>query len=68
MKIQIHNKEDAKRLNEEYMAHEENRHFDLKLSVGNRTMTKRAYLAFHHGLRLFVRDLQGNKYFAGAYF
>ena len=53
---------------DEYAAYEENRCYDIRKSISDRTMTKRAYLAFHHGLRLFIRDMQGNKFFAGAYF
>lgn len=68
MKIPIHNKEDMERLNEEYMAHEENRYFDLRLSVRNRTMTRKSYFDFQRGLRKFLWHMKQNRFVAGAYF
>jgi hypothetical protein len=61
------NKEDAKRLNDEYMAHEENRHFDLRRSIRNRTMTKASYYRVHCSLRKFLWDLKNNRFFADTY-
>ncbi len=65
--MKIPNKEDMKRLNEEYAAHEENRHFDVKRSIKHRTMTRKAYLCFSHGVRLLRWHLGQGKFVAGAY-
>ena len=65
MKIPINNTaEDRQRLNDEYMAYEENRRFDLLRSIRERTMTRKSYYEIHSGLRKFVWGLKQNKFLA----
>lgn len=48
------------------MAHEENKRYDIKKSIRNRTMTRKSYLQLHHDLREFFWNLKHNR-FCGAW-
>ncbi len=46
---------------QEWEAHQENSLYDIKKSLRSRTMTKKLYSRFKHGLRLFFWRIKQNK-------
>ncbi len=58
----INNKKDAKLLNEEWEARRENRLYDVKRSIRERTMTRKSYTELHHHLREFFWNLKHNRF------
>ncbi len=46
----------------EWAAYEENRFFDIKESIRNRTMNKITYVKLNHWLRKFVWYVKQNKF------
>ncbi len=57
--------EDRAMLSAEWQAHEENRRYDLLMSLRKRTMPKEMYYKVRHDIRAFFYGLKINQFIPG---